>query len=148
MTRTFDLIHEEPLRSDDFGEGEDSETSTDFVSKLILVDKLVNVGWGSKSTQFHGSLGKSAARIGDPSSSSRPASLSHPTDDGLPTITFRGDAAFFAVSSLDPYPDSSLRKEADPDIFPSLRIGAKAFRYFRGIAWTGGSSQHGGQVEI
>lgn len=31
----------------------------------------------------------------------------HPTDDGLPIITFRGDASYFAVSSLDYYPQSS-----------------------------------------
>ncbi|KAE8543492.1 hypothetical protein D1P53_000206 [Cryptococcus gattii VGV] len=82
MTRNFDVVHEEPLRSQAFGQ-----------------DKFINVGWGSKSTQFHGSLGKSAAR--------QPAdtvpSVSHPTDHGLPVISFRGDASFFAVSSLDPY---------------------------------------------
>lgn len=79
-----------------------------------LADKFINVGWGSKTTQFHGSLGKAAARepsvpasSSTASSSSKPASLSHPTDDGLPRISFRGDAAFFAVSSLDAYPDSS-----------------------------------------
>ncbi|OWZ30446.1 elongator complex protein 1, partial [Cryptococcus neoformans AD2-60a] len=86
MTRNFDVVHEEPLRSNDFGH-----------------DKFINVGWGSKSTQFHGSLGKSAAR--QPTDSARP--VSHPTDHGLPVISFRGDASFFAVSSLDPYPDGS-----------------------------------------
>ncbi|EAL20131.1 hypothetical protein CNBF2080 [Cryptococcus deneoformans B-3501A] len=86
MTRNFDVIHEEPLRSEDFGQ-----------------DKFINVGWGSRSTQFHGSLGKSAAR--QPADPARP--VAHPTDHGLPVISFRGDAAFFAVSSLDPYPDGS-----------------------------------------
>ncbi|RSH95270.1 hypothetical protein EHS25_000356 [Saitozyma podzolica] len=86
MTRNFDLIHEEPLRQEDFGE-----------------DKFINVGWGSKTTQFHGTLGKAAAREPGPSSSTS-SSRAHHTDDSLPTITFRGDAAFFAVSSLDPYP--------------------------------------------
>ncbi|ORX39112.1 IKI3 family-domain-containing protein [Kockovaella imperatae] len=95
MTRSFDLLHEEPLRQADFGE-----------------DKFVNVGWGSKTTQFHGSLGKAAAKAPEASSSSasRPASLSHPTDSGEPVISFRGDAAFFAVSSLDPYPSSDLAR--------------------------------------
>ena len=53
-------------------------------------------------------MGKAAAQAPDPavSTSTKPASLSHPTDDGLPTITFRGDTAFFAISSLDPYPSS------------------------------------------
>ncbi|WVQ93259.1 hypothetical protein IAU59_000325 [Kwoniella sp. CBS 9459] len=82
MTRHFDVIHEEPLRSDEFGE-----------------DKFINVGWGSKTTQFHGSLGKAAAKA--PINTS--TSLSHPTDTGLPQITFRGDASFFAISSLDVY---------------------------------------------
>nr|XP_018259126.1 elongator complex protein 1 [Kwoniella dejecticola CBS 10117]OBR81284.1 elongator complex protein 1 [Kwoniella dejecticola CBS 10117] len=82
MTRHFDVIHEEPLRSDDFGE-----------------DKFINVGWGSKQTQFHGSLGKSAAK--QPVNTAQ--SLAHPTDSGLPYITFRGDASYFAISSLDPY---------------------------------------------
>ncbi|WVQ75470.1 hypothetical protein IAR50_005095 [Cryptococcus sp. DSM 104548] len=93
MTRTFDIIHEEPLRSDDFGQ-----------------DKFINVGWGSKQTQFHGSLGKSAAKL--PSGAA--PSLAHATDHGLPTISFRGDASFFAVSSLDPLP-------SEPDQEPSAR---------------------------
>jgi elongator complex protein 1 len=60
----------------------------------------VNVGWGDKSTQFRGSVGKSA--------SSSTASPAEPTphlltdDDRAPRISWRGDAAFFAVSSLDP----------------------------------------------
>ncbi|WVR09089.1 hypothetical protein IAU60_006151 [Kwoniella sp. DSM 27419] len=87
MTRHFDVMHEEPLRAEEFGE-----------------DQFINVGWGSKSTQFHGSLGKAAAKA--PVKTSQ--SLSHPSDTGLPQITFRGDASFFAVSSLDPYP-------SDPD---------------------------------
>ena len=71
------------------------------------LDKFINVGWGSKSTQFHGSLGKSAAQDSlSTAQSVGSTSLSHPTDDGLPRITFRGDAAFFAVSSLDFYDES------------------------------------------
>jgi elongator complex protein 1 len=113
MTRNFDLIHEEPLRQEDFGEGE--RYSLPCSSPLCLssfpvepshaemVDKFINVGWGSKTTQFHGTLGKAAAREPGPSSSTS-SSRAHHTDDSLPTITFRGDAAFFAVSSLDPYP--------------------------------------------
>ncbi|WOO84954.1 Elongator complex protein 1 [Vanrija pseudolonga] len=86
MTRTFDTIYEGPLRSDEFGE-----------------DKFINVGWGSKSTQFHGSLGKAAALAAKAPAPAAPTSFSHTTDDGLPRITFRGDASFFAVSSLDAY---------------------------------------------
>ena len=73
-----------------------------------MLDAFINIGWGTKSTQFHGSLGKAAAQSStSPSTSDIPKSLSHPTDDGLPQITFRGDAAFFAISSLDPYSTST-----------------------------------------
>ena len=108
MTRQFEVVHEEPLRSEDFGEGWFLERP---LGRHSFADKFINVGWGSKKTQFHGSLGKAAALASHPSSSSsRPHSLSHPTDDGLPRISFRGDAAFFAISSLDSYPDSSFAR--------------------------------------
>nr|ODO03858.1 elongator complex protein 1 [Cryptococcus depauperatus CBS 7855] len=96
MTRNFDVIHEEPLRSEDFGE-----------------DKFINVGWGSKSTQFHGSIGKSAAR----QSTNVASSFSHPTDHGLPTISFRGDASFFAISSLDSYSNDEQRSRRQIRIY-------------------------------
>lgn len=101
MTRQFDTLHEEPLRSDEFGEGELGHQSPGMCADLL--DAFVNVGWGSKSTQFHGSLGKSAAKSQPTTSQHR----SHPTDDGLPVITFRGDAYYFAISSLDYYSQSS-----------------------------------------
>jgi elongator complex protein 1 len=56
------------------------------------------VGWGSKQTQFHGSLGKAAAQA---SSTPVHAVGSSPDDDGLPRVSWRTDAAFFAVSSLE-----------------------------------------------
>ena len=71
---------------------------------VLTSDKPINVGWGSKSTQFHGSLGKTAARAVDDV-----PSQAHQTDDGLPEITFRGDAAFFAISSMDTHGDSRKR---------------------------------------
>lgn len=61
------------------------------------VDAPINVGWGSKQTQFHGSLGKSAAQA--------PAQIkvgASPDDDGLPRISWRGDAQYFVVSKLSP----------------------------------------------
>ncbi|KLT46470.1 IkappaB kinase complex, IKAP component [Cutaneotrichosporon oleaginosum] len=95
MTRSFDTIYEGPLRSDDFGE-----------------DKLINVGWGSEGTQFHGSLGKKALLAAQESSKApKPKAFSHPTDDGLPRITFKGDASYLAVSSLDPYPSGGARRQ-------------------------------------
>lgn len=87
----FDVLAELPLRSSDFGQ-----------------DKNVNVGWGSKSTQFHGRAGKQAATLpGGPSlvreeedsGHSEPVGLAD--DDGEARVTWRGDSAFFAVSTVD-----------------------------------------------
>ncbi|TRM68918.1 IKI3 family-domain-containing protein [Schizophyllum amplum] len=80
MTSTFDVISEAKIQTEDFGE-----------------DAPINVGWGSKQTQFHGSLGKTAAQAG-------PATLvSTSTDDDLrPRISWRGDGSLFAISSLSP----------------------------------------------
>ena len=63
-----------------------------------LIAQPVNVGWGSKQTQFHGSLGKAAAQAPQ-----TPADAigSSPDDDGIPRISWRGDGAFFVVSSLE-----------------------------------------------
>jgi elongator complex protein 1 len=70
-------------------------------------DAPINVGWGSKQTQFHGSLGKSAAQT--PSTS-----LDHigssPDDDQAPRISWRGDGSFFVVSSLSPETPSTPRR--------------------------------------
>lgn len=78
MTNTFDVVSENALEREDFGE-----------------DAPINVGWGSRQTQFHGSLGKAAAQA------TKPALVgSSPDDDALPRISWRGDGAFFAVSSL------------------------------------------------
>ncbi|GJE98183.1 IkappaB kinase complex IKAP component [Phanerochaete sordida] len=82
MSATFDIISETALEPTDFGE-----------------DAPINVGWGSKQTQFHGSAGKAAAQA------PRPALVgASPDDDALPRISWRGDGAFFAVSSLAPAP--------------------------------------------
>ncbi|WVQ90021.1 hypothetical protein IAS59_003797 [Cryptococcus gattii] len=108
MTRNFDVVHEEPLRSQAFGQ-----------------DKFINVGWGSKSTQFHGSLGKSAAR--QPTDTA--PSVAHPTDHGLPVISFRGDASFFAVSSLDPYhPEGSGSDQARRQVRIYARDASAGFQ--------------------
>jgi elongator complex protein 1 len=63
----------------------------------FLPDAPVNVGWGSKQTQFHGSVGKTAAQA---PSTSLDSVGSSPDDDQNPRISWRGDGAFFAVSSL------------------------------------------------
>ncbi|ORY20535.1 putative Pol II transcription elongation factor [Naematelia encephala] len=124
MTRHFDTLHEEPLRSEQFGE-----------------DGFINVGWGSKTTQFHGSLGKAAAQAGP----STPSSLSHHSDHGLPRITFRGDAAYFAISSLDPYSSSSSQgrrqvriysRDASAGFVPKLSATSEALPGLEGeLSW-------------
>lgn len=81
MTNTFDVLLEQHIHAASEGEAQQ-----------------VNVGWGSKQTQFHGSLGKAAANA-------TPQSLdtigSSPDDDGCVRIAWRGDGAYFAVSSLE-----------------------------------------------
>ncbi|KAG6839915.1 hypothetical protein C0991_010395 [Blastosporella zonata] len=53
-------------------------------------------------TQFHGSLGKSAAQAPIQASIG-----SSPDDDSAPRISWRGDGAFFVVSTLSPPPPAS-----------------------------------------
>ncbi|KAF8661467.1 hypothetical protein AX16_001304 [Volvariella volvacea WC 439] len=76
MTSSFDTLSEKPITTSEFGQ-----------------DAPINVGWGSKQTQFHGSLGKAAAQA--PTTTIVGAS---PDDDGLPRISWRGDGAFFVAS--------------------------------------------------
>ncbi|KAJ6497417.1 pol II transcription elongation factor [Mycena sanguinolenta] len=84
MTSTFDVLSDAQLFTNDFGE-----------------DAPINVGWGSKQTQFHGSLGKAAAQA--PTVKIVGTS---PDDDEVPRVSWRGDGAFFVVSSLSPVSDS------------------------------------------
>jgi hypothetical protein len=60
-----------------------------------LSDAPIDVGWGSIQTQFHGSIGKTAAQA--PSITKVGSS---PDDNNQPRISWRGDGAFFVVSSL------------------------------------------------
>jgi elongator complex protein 1 len=78
MTRDFDVLAEIAIDIDEFGE-----------------QKPVNVGWGRKETQFHGTAGKTAAL----QSNSGNAGLS-PNDDSSVSISWRGDGNFFAVSAI------------------------------------------------
>ncbi|KAJ6488261.1 pol II transcription elongation factor [Mycena vitilis] len=88
VTSTFDVLSDAPLFTTDFGE-----------------DAPINVGWGSKQTQFHGSLGKAAAQA--PSVRTVGAS---PDDDALPRVSWRGDGALFVVSSLSPISDGTRHR--------------------------------------
>ncbi|KAF8058697.1 pol II transcription elongation factor [Lyophyllum atratum] len=87
MTTTFDVLSEAPIHATEFGE-----------------DAPINVGWGSKETQFHGSLGKAAAQA-----PAQAAIGSSPDDDEAPRISWRGDGTFFVVSTLSP-PGPNLRR--------------------------------------
>ncbi|KAF9494179.1 Elongator complex protein 1 [Pleurotus eryngii] len=86
MTSAFDVLSEAPLHTADYGE-----------------DAPINVGWGSKQTQFHGSLGKAAAH-------EKPATnvSSSPDDDQAPHISWRGDGSYFVVSAFFTPHDTGL----------------------------------------
>ncbi|CAF3679104.1 unnamed protein product, partial [Adineta steineri] len=59
--------------------------------------QLVNVGWGSKTTQFHGSVGKKAALE---STVIVPAQVRSNDDDGRSHIVWRDDGDLFAISFI------------------------------------------------
>jgi elongator complex protein 1 len=108
MTSTFDVISENPLHAADFGEGRilHRRYCGNLRSHSFLwLDAPVNVGWGSKQTQFHGSLGKTAAQA--------PTDTivgSSPDDDEMPRVSWRGDGAYFVVSALSPLTNTNIRR--------------------------------------
>jgi elongator complex protein 1 len=59
--------------------------------------QLVNVGWGSKTTQFHGSAGKKAAF--EPVNTTK-TKLRSDDDDGRSHLVWRDDGDLFAVSFI------------------------------------------------
>ncbi|KAG0223795.1 hypothetical protein BGW42_005533 [Actinomortierella wolfii] len=81
MTKDFDVIAENPINTDDTGE-----------------DVSVNVGWGKKETQFHGSEGKAAAQRKVDASTFTYS----PDDDQRPRLSWRGDGTYFCCSTVDP----------------------------------------------
>ncbi|XP_060570172.1 putative elongator complex protein 1 [Ruditapes philippinarum] len=86
MTREFDPITELSLHPDNSGEAE-----------------FVQVGWGKKETQFHGSVGKQAAHV-------RPDEVTPALmwDDHIPRISWKADGQYFAISSI--HPQTGARK--------------------------------------
>ncbi|KAK7052844.1 putative elongator complex protein 1 [Paramarasmius palmivorus] len=94
MTSEFDVLSEGPMETTEFGEGMLSSIFTKLRQLTLPTDAPINVGWGSKQTQFHGSLGKAAAQA-----PTNVAIGSSPDDDNLPRISWRGDGAYFVVSS-------------------------------------------------
>ncbi|CAE6477418.1 hypothetical protein ACGC1H_007622 [Rhizoctonia solani] len=94
MSKDFDMQFEGPLRPSDLGE-----------------EKHTALGWGSKQTQFHGSLGKAAATSEPSTTGQGGIDRPSPDDDNRPRVSWRGDGAFFVVSSLDYHgSDSSVRR--------------------------------------
>ncbi|WFC97369.1 Putative elongator complex protein 1 [Malassezia yamatoensis] len=84
MTRDLAVLHETSLLSDEFGD-----------------DAPVNLGWGSKSTQFHGSEGKQAAAAAANASSGDTRGPLVEEDDLLPHVAWRADGAYFIVSTVE-----------------------------------------------
>lgn len=94
MTKEFDVMHEAALATDAFGD-----------------DQPVNVGWGSKSTQFHGSEGKQAAiKAAQAPAEGDPRGPLTPDDDGRPRISWRSDGTFFIVSSVEMHVDGTRHR--------------------------------------
>ncbi|KAI0220632.1 Elongator complex protein 1 [Lamellibrachia satsuma] len=80
MTRDFDPILEMAIHATEFGEAEP-----------------INVGWGKKATQFHGSEGKQAAL-----QTYEQVKGGAVGDDQRTRISWRGDGQCFAVSAICP----------------------------------------------
>ncbi|KZV82846.1 IkappaB kinase complex, IKAP component [Exidia glandulosa HHB12029] len=84
MTQDFEVLSDVPIQTDDFGE-----------------EEAINVGWGSKTTQFHGSLGKTAAQSAKDEAALAARGGISPDDDCRCRVSWRGDGAYYVVSSLD-----------------------------------------------
>ncbi|EJD52142.1 IKI3-domain-containing protein [Auricularia subglabra TFB-10046 SS5] len=84
MTQDFEVLSDAPIQTEDFGE-----------------EQAIDVGWGSKSTQFHGSLGKTAAQQAKEQAAIAARGSISPDDDRVARVSWRGDGAYYVVSSLD-----------------------------------------------
>ncbi|KAL3090813.1 hypothetical protein niasHS_007188 [Heterodera schachtii] len=82
VSREFQVIAEAPLRPTTAGK-----------------DQLLTIGWGSAETQFQGSVGKQNVHKQD--QHRMPIPIREEFDDQRVIISWRGDAFFFAVSSVD-----------------------------------------------
>ena len=76
MTPDFDPLKEILIDEDALGEGDQ-----------------VSVGWGKKETQFHGKVGKEAAKVKD-----LPKQRVSEADDGKTRVVWRDDGQYFAIS--------------------------------------------------
>ncbi|KAG0241352.1 IKI3 family-domain-containing protein [Mortierella sp. GBAus27b] len=80
MTKDFNVISETPINVDESGE-----------------DVSVNVGWGKKETQFHGTDGKQAAQRRVDTTTFTYS----PDDDNRCRLSWRGDGMYFCCTSQD-----------------------------------------------
>ncbi|XP_065189160.1 putative elongator complex protein 1 [Sycon ciliatum] len=78
MTKEFDSLAEVVVEVSEFG-----------------ASAFVNVGWGKKETQFHGSEGKQAAKA-----EKKPVLPVRPWDDRTARVSWRGDGQCVAVSAI------------------------------------------------
>lgn len=70
-----------------------------MTSEDLKASNHVSVGWGKKETQFQG---RGAKALKDPTMPEKvDAGVLSPHDDGEVTITWRGDGAYVAVSSIE-----------------------------------------------
>ncbi|GAP83825.1 putative elongator complex protein 1 [Rosellinia necatrix] len=82
MSRAFDGIANMAMAADD-----------------LKVSKHVSVGWGKKETQFQG---RGAKALRDPTIPEKiDQGIVSPTDDGKTSISWRGDGAYVAISSVE-----------------------------------------------
>ncbi|GAA6031547.1 hypothetical protein JCM8097_006514 [Rhodosporidiobolus ruineniae] len=109
LTRTFDPLSESPLHTSSFG-----------------VHAPVSVGWGRKSTQFHGSLGKTAAAAAARADPMDVDWIESPLDDGRTRIVWRGDSSWFAVSSVEVAPPRSSAPDGPDRRVRRVRIYARS----------------------
>ncbi|XP_062516736.1 elongator complex protein 1-like [Corticium candelabrum] len=80
MSKDFDPLLEVPIQTDEFGEG-----------------AFVNVGWGKKETQFHGSEGKPDVSADKGQNVGKVLAW----DDRQPRVSWRGDGQYFVCSTIN-----------------------------------------------
>ncbi|RDW91470.1 elongator complex protein 1 [Coleophoma crateriformis] len=74
-------------------------TDVTMTSEDLKASNHVSVGWGKKETQFQG---RGAKALRDPTMPEKTdAGVLSPNDDSKVTITWRGDGAYLAISSIE-----------------------------------------------
>lgn len=74
-------------------------TNVTMSAEDLKASNHVSVGWGKKETQFHG---KGAKALKDPTMPEKiDEGVLSPKDDGRTTISWRGDGAYLAISTVE-----------------------------------------------